>query len=87
MSKPNSPSSAPGMLNDPKYESDPPIPFDDARPSGARPEVGDAALEILGSSAAPVDITPEQDAAVLRKVDLWVMPVILLVYFLQQLDK
>ncbi|KAG9098534.1 hypothetical protein FRC06_006241 [Ceratobasidium sp. 370] len=46
---------------------------------------GDAALAIL-SGTAP-DITPEQDAAVLRKVDRWLIPVMLMVYFLQQLDK
>ena len=47
----------------------------------------DAALEILGNSKAPVHVTPEQDRAVLRKIDLWLMPVICMVYFLQQLDK
>ncbi|KAG8741426.1 hypothetical protein FRC10_002873 [Ceratobasidium sp. 414] len=47
---------------------------------------GDAALAILGTETA-VDITPEQDAAVLRKVDKWLIPVMLMVYFLQQLDK
>ena len=47
---------------------------------------GDAALDILGDTITQ-DISPEQDAAVLRKIDLWVMPVVLVVYFLQQLDK
>ncbi|KAL0947852.1 hypothetical protein HGRIS_013914 [Hohenbuehelia grisea] len=46
---------------------------------------GDAALTILGDTIR--DITVEENARVLRKVDLWVMPIILLVYFLQQLDK
>jgi hypothetical protein len=36
---------------------------------------GDAALAILGTSQAPVHITPEQDAAVLRKIDKWLLPV------------
>lgn len=36
---------------------------------------GDAALAILGSSETSVEITPEQDAAVLRKVDKWLIPV------------
>ncbi|KAG8794368.1 hypothetical protein FRC12_024797 [Ceratobasidium sp. 428] len=48
---------------------------------------GDAALAILGTSETSVDITPEQDAAVLRKVDKRLIPVMLMVYFLQQLDK
>lgn len=47
----------------------------------------DAALEILGSEAKPIHITPEEDRAVLRKIDLWLMPIIVMVYFLQQLDK
>lgn len=36
---------------------------------------GDAALAILGTSEAAVHITPEQDAAVLRKIDKWLIPV------------
>ncbi|CAL1710357.1 unnamed protein product [Somion occarium] len=47
----------------------------------------DEALEVLGDSSTPLHITPEQDRAVLRKIDLWLMPVIVMVYFLQQLDK
>ncbi|KAI0825979.1 major facilitator superfamily domain-containing protein [Irpex lacteus] len=47
----------------------------------------DAALTILGDSAQSVIVTAEQDRAVLRKIDLWLMPVIFIVYFLQQLDK
>ncbi|KAK7680293.1 hypothetical protein QCA50_016533 [Cerrena zonata] len=47
----------------------------------------DEALEILGDSSNPIHITPEQDRAILRKIDLWLMPVICMVYFLQQLDK
>lgn len=39
---------------------------------------GDAALAILGTSRAAVHITPEQDAAVLRKIDKWLLPVRLL---------
>jgi hypothetical protein len=48
---------------------------------------GDAALDVLGDGAEHHEVTPEQDRRVLRKIDLWVMPVVLLVYFLQQLDK
>ncbi|KDQ28582.1 hypothetical protein PLEOSDRAFT_1039770 [Pleurotus ostreatus PC15] len=47
---------------------------------------GDAALEVLGENIIR-DISPEEDRRVLRKIDLWIMPVVLLVYFLQQLDK
>ncbi len=47
----------------------------------------DAALEILGDGATPIQVNPEEDRKVLRKIDLWLMPVIVVVYFLQQLDK
>ncbi|KAI0340252.1 MFS general substrate transporter [Trametopsis cervina] len=47
----------------------------------------DMALTILGDSAQPIIVTAEQDRRVLRKIDLWLMPVIFMVYFLQQLDK
>ncbi|KAJ6499053.1 MFS general substrate transporter [Mycena sanguinolenta] len=49
--------------------------------------VGDAALEFLGEGAPPREITEEESAAVLGKIDRWILPVILMVYFLQQLDK
>lgn len=59
----------------------------DAAPSSSRPvKTGDAALELLGNEG-PREITEDEDRAVLRKIDFWLMPVILLVYFLQQLDK
>lgn len=50
-------------------------------------KTGDAALAILNERTTSRQITPSDDAKVLRKIDLWVMPVVLLVYFLQQLDK
>lgn len=49
--------------------------------------VGDAALAILDENTQQRQITPEEDRRVLRKIDLWLLPVILMVYFLQQLDK
>lgn len=65
--------------------------LDDNQPTAGPSSSGnlkkDAALEIIGDSATPIHITPEQDRAVLRKIDLWLMPVICIVYFLQQLDK
>ncbi|KAJ7497483.1 MFS general substrate transporter [Mycena latifolia] len=48
---------------------------------------GDAALAILGDGSVRHEITEEENAAVLRKIDRWVLPVVLMVYFLQQLDK
>ncbi|KAG7097868.1 hypothetical protein E1B28_005180 [Marasmius oreades] len=48
---------------------------------------GDAALAIIGESSERREISKEEDRRVLRKIDIWLMPVILLVYFLQQLDK
>ncbi|KAJ7178376.1 MFS general substrate transporter [Mycena crocata] len=57
-------------------------------PPPSRPvKNGDAALAILGEGAPRRDITEEEDAAILRKIDKWILPVILMVYFLQQLDK
>lgn len=57
------------------------------RPLAGSSKNKDAALEVLGDAAVPFHITPEQDRAVLRKIDRWLMPVIVMVYFLQQLDK
>ncbi|KAJ7346874.1 MFS general substrate transporter [Mycena albidolilacea] len=50
-------------------------------------KIGDAALEILGEGAPPREITEDESNAILRKIDRWILPVILMVYFLQQLDK
>ncbi|KAF8869061.1 major facilitator superfamily domain-containing protein [Infundibulicybe gibba] len=52
-----------------------------------RQREGDAALAILGDEPNRREITSIESARVLRKIDLWILPVILLVYFLQQLDK
>ncbi|KAG6901299.1 hypothetical protein C0995_013947 [Termitomyces sp. Mi166 len=46
----------------------------------------DAALAILEESVKRDPVSEEEDRKVLRKIDLWVMPVVLLVYFTQQLD-
>ncbi|KAJ7446263.1 MFS general substrate transporter [Mycena galericulata] len=48
---------------------------------------GDAGLAILGDGSVRREITEEENAAVLRKIDGRILPVILMVYFLQQLDK
>ncbi|EJD48687.1 MFS general substrate transporter [Auricularia subglabra TFB-10046 SS5] len=47
----------------------------------------DAALEILGDGTTRHEFSEEDDRRVLRKIDFWVMPIVLMVYFLQQLDK
>ncbi|KAJ7162030.1 MFS general substrate transporter [Mycena filopes] len=49
---------------------------------------GDAAQAILGANAhAPVIVSAEDNARILRKTDRWLLPVMLGIYFLQQLDK
>jgi len=48
---------------------------------------GDEALAVLGDGRVHHEITPEEDRRVLRKIDLWIMPLILIIYALQQLDK
>ncbi|KAF9006033.1 major facilitator superfamily domain-containing protein [Cyathus striatus] len=50
-------------------------------------DAGDEALAVIGDSANERRITDTESKEVLRKIDIWVMPVVLLVYFLQQLDK
>ncbi|PBK68284.1 MFS general substrate transporter [Armillaria solidipes] len=42
---------------------------------------GDVALAILGDKTVRREITPEENKRILRKIDWWLMPVILLVYF------
>ncbi|KAH7338323.1 MFS general substrate transporter [Rhizoctonia solani] len=70
--------------HEPATPDQPPVASGSSKPAKAH---GDAALAILGTSDTPVEISPEEDAAVLRKVDKWLIPVMLMVYFLQQLDK
>lgn len=47
----------------------------------------DEAAEILAQASEPVVLTAEEDRRILRLIDRGVLPVLLLVYFLQQLDK
>lgn len=47
----------------------------------------DKAAEVLHQSDTSVILTPENNKRILRKVDLFVLPVILGIYFLQALDK
>ncbi|KAJ7495979.1 MFS general substrate transporter [Mycena galericulata] len=49
---------------------------------------GDAAQTVLGSNThVPVIVSAEDNARILRKTDHWLLPVMLVIYFLQQLDK
>ncbi|KAJ7646815.1 MFS general substrate transporter [Roridomyces roridus] len=58
-------------------------------PKAAGPQsFGDAAKAILGDAAYdPVIVSAEENARILRKTDLYLLPVMLAIYFLQQLDK
>lgn len=39
------------------------------------------------AEAGTIEYTMEEDKAVLRKIDSWILPVLCLVYWVQQLDK
>ncbi|KAF7321795.1 Allantoate permease [Mycena kentingensis (nom. inval.)] len=79
--------SASAMSNDHKYEDEQLEKSSGVAspPPGNVVKDGDAALKIIGSTRR--EITAEESAGVLRKIDRWVLSVMLLVYFLQQLDK
>lgn len=47
----------------------------------------DKAAQFLKQAAHPVVVTPEDNARVLRKIDLRLLPLLLVVYCLQSLDK
>ena len=47
----------------------------------------DEAAQVLAKVTEKVVLTPEEDKRILRKIDIGVLPVMLVVYFLQQLDK
>lgn len=47
----------------------------------------DKAVELLKESGHSVILTPENNKKVLQKIDLYVLPIILVIYFLQALDK
>lgn len=46
----------------------------------------DEAAKVL-ADAGKVEYTIEEDRRVLRKIDTWILPVLCLVYWIQQLDK
>lgn len=47
----------------------------------------DKAVEVLADAGHSVILTPENNARVLRKIDLRILPIVLGIYFLQSLDK
>ena len=49
--------------------------------------VGDGALQLLAEAGSVGVVDPETSRRLLRKIDLYVMPLICIVYFLQYLDK
>jgi hypothetical protein len=88
MSAPLRTPSMASKIEDERYENKDAASSGIMSPPPHRPvKNGDAALAILGDGTIRHEITEEQDAAVLRKIDRWILPVILMVYFLQQLDK
>ncbi|KAJ6079796.1 hypothetical protein N7467_009549 [Penicillium canescens] len=66
-----------------------------SRPSAARHSddgkknqtQGDHALQLIQEAGHSTILTPENNAKVLRKIDLRLLPILLGIYFLQQLDK
>jgi hypothetical protein len=54
-----------------------------ARPSAVTHQVdlkkADAAVAILGDPTIVREVTPEENRKVLRKIDFWIMPVVVLV--------
>ncbi|KAJ5679072.1 hypothetical protein N7462_007316 [Penicillium macrosclerotiorum] len=47
----------------------------------------DQALQLIEDAGYSTTLTPENNAQVLRKIDLRLLPILLSIYFLQQLDK
>lgn len=49
--------------------------------------IRDKAAELLRQANETVIVTPEENARIVRKIDLTILPILLTVYFLQGLDK
>lgn len=47
----------------------------------------DRAVELLQNVDQSITVSPEDNARILRKIDITILPIMLSVYFLQQLDK
>jgi hypothetical protein len=58
-------------------------------PSSSNPPLAgkDKAAEYLNRSGRRIEVTPEDNARILRKIDLTILPILLFVYALQSLDK
>jgi Major Facilitator Superfamily. len=48
---------------------------------------GDQAMQLIEDAGGSTTLTPENNKRVLRKIDLRLLPILLSIYFLQQLDK
>jgi hypothetical protein len=48
---------------------------------------GDLAMQLIEDAGGSTTLTPENNKRVLRKIDLRLLPILLSIYFLQQLDK
>lgn len=48
---------------------------------------GDQAVQLIEVAGGSMTLTPENNKRVLRKIDLRLLPILLSIYFLQQLDK
>jgi ACS family allantoate permease-like MFS transporter len=66
-----------------------PVKTDEKSPQvQVQPTVGgDAALQLLTEAGTPGVLDPETSKRLLRKIDLYILPLICIVYFLQYLDK
>ena len=47
----------------------------------------DRAAQLLHHAGQPVVVTPEENTRILKKIDLTILPIMLVIYFLQGLDK
>lgn len=82
-------------ISQPKYQQDEHVESIEAEESAKAPpalEVGngpkqDQALQVLEDAGHSTVLTPENNARVLRRIDLRLLPILLSIYFLQQLDK
>jgi hypothetical protein len=57
-------------------------PYDEENVAGR-----DRAAELIQNANQTVVVSPKDNARILRKIDLTILPIMLAVYFLQQLDK
>ncbi|CAG8895303.1 unnamed protein product [Penicillium egyptiacum] len=62
------------------------VPHNNGTGRGIQPK-GDQALQLIEEAGHSNILTPENNAKVLRKIDLRLLPILLGIYFLQQLDK